>query len=113
MIVAVSVCDDIHPAAGKDDLFLVLSGQVLHAVDHPAVVLRDGLPLVSINPLSAAALRIKAGDKVVISSAEASVSASVRTSWSARPGTVNMEPEFAAVLLPVGAATAAVQVKKA
>ncbi len=101
------------PAAGKDDLFLVLSGQVLHAVDHPAVVLRDGLPLVSINPLSAAALRVKAGDKVVISSAEASVSASVRTSWSARPGTVNMEPEFAAVLLPVGAATAAVQVKKA
>lgn len=100
-------------AAEKGDLLLVLSGQVLHAVDHPAVVLRDGLPMVSINPQSAVALGVKAGDKVVVSSAEASVSASVRTSWSARPGTVNMEPEYAAALLPVGAATAAIKVKKA
>ena len=100
-------------AVGKGEMSLVLSGQVLHAVDHPAVVLRDGLPLASINPQTAAALKVKAGDKIVVSSGEAFVNASVRTSWSAQPGTVNMEPEYAAVLLPVGAATVAIKVKKA
>ncbi|MBQ9105474.1 MAG: molybdopterin-dependent oxidoreductase [Mailhella sp.] len=101
------------PAVNRSALFLVLSGQVLHAVNHPAVVLRDGLPVASINPQSAVPMGLKAGDKIVISTDEASVTASVRTSWSACPGTVNMEPEAAAALLPVNAGTVAVQVKKA
>ena len=97
----------------RSALFLVLSGQVLHAVNHPAVVLRDGLPVASINPQSAVPMGLKAGDNIVISTDEASVTASVRTSCSACPGTVNMEPEAAAALLPVNAGTVAVQVKKA
>ena len=96
-------------SVGKEEMFLVLSGQVLHSADQPAVV----LPVASINPQTAATLKLKTDDKIVINSAEASVNASVRTSWSARPGTINMEPEYATVLLPVGATTVAIKVNKA
>ncbi|HIU17589.1 MAG TPA: molybdopterin-dependent oxidoreductase [Candidatus Avidesulfovibrio excrementigallinarum] len=104
-----------HPAVSLKEraVWLVLSGQVMHAADHPAVVLRDGLPLASIHPETAARLRLRAGDKLILRTENGTVNAVARVCWSARLDTVNMEPEFAAILLPVGETTVAVQIDKA
>ena len=86
----------------------------MHAVDHPAVVLREDLPLASIHPETALRLHLQAGDRLVLRTESGTIKAVARVAWSARPDTVCMEPEFARQLLPVGmTATVVVQVDKA
>ena len=111
---AVRVPQPSTAPADTRSMFLVLSGQVLHAVNHPAVVLREELPLASIHPETAARLRLHSGDRLILRTENGVAKAVARVSWSARPDTVGMEPEFATVLLPVGkGTTVAVQIDKA
>ncbi len=112
--------DAVHvphsPSASLNErtVWLVLSGQAMHAVDHPAVVLREDLPLASIHPETALRLHLQAGDRLVLRTESGTIKAVARVAWSARPDTVCMEPEFARQLLPVGmTATVVVQVDKA
>lgn len=90
------------PKTAPGKLSLVLTGQVLHAPNHPAIVRRNGLPFAGIHPETALRLGLANGDTVRISGADASIKAIARITWSAAPETVTLEPDCGIALLPAG-----------